>query len=516
MENIRPHSPINERNNDAPASSDATPRRVVAEIISIGDEITSGAILDTNAQYLSRSLSEIGVRVLYHSTIGDDYSAMTGAFALAFQRADVVVVTGGLGPTQDDLTRQVASQTLGGELTFDPDSFAHIERLFARRGRVMTESNKIQAYFPVGSQVIFNPNGTAPGFYFEGSRRCLGDSASLLSKLVASSFNVEDSAEKTTLQLQSEQDFIALFFPGVPAELREMWNGPNGRAAVERFADRLLEGRRPIYRSKTIRTFGAGESALEARLPDLIARDRVPTVGITAKESVISLRILAQGATEAECERQIEETSKFIYDRAGEFVFGEEDETLQSVVSRVLRAQCLKVGVLEWGSRGLLASKIENDVLSFARIFGESERDEFGRLFPAPIVETSPDASDAFSSACSSSSSDSISGRPADLFGPEKIVETEISDALRSTLNALPQDVAFCLAIGPYPNVSQFDATHYDNATSQSRQTVVALVDLRDSERPVVYLEKFVFGGHPAVVDALFTNRALDLLRRRQ
>jgi len=491
---------LNERdvvNRSADVST--TPRRIVAEIISIGDEITSGAILDTNAQYLSRSLSEIGVRVLYHSTIGDDFDAMTGAFALAFRRAEVVVVTGGLGPTQDDLTRQVASKTLGGELTFDSDSFAHIERLFARRGRVMTESNKIQAYFPAGSQVIFNPNGTAPGFYFEGSRSKLSDVAPR---------NNEISSEPTALQPKRQSDFIALFFPGVPAELREMWNGPNGRAAVERFANRLLDGARPIYRSKTIRTFGAGESALEARLPNLIARDRVPTVGITAHESVISLRILAEGATEAECERQIEETSKFIYDRAGEFIFGEEDETLQSVVSRVLRAQCLKVGVLEWGARGLLASKIDNDVLSFARIFGESERDEFARLFPTPssAVDQSVATADV-SQGCASP----LQGA----FGPEKIVETEISDALRSTLASLVPDVAFCLAVGPYPNAPEFDATSCDSAISQPRQTVVAVVDLRDPERSIVRLETFAFGGHPAVVDALFCNRALNALRNQ-
>lgn len=479
---------------DFAAKTVSSPRRIIAEIISIGDEITSGAILDTNAQYLSRSLSEIGVRVLYHSTIGDDYSAMTGAFALAFRRADVVVVTGGLGPTQDDLTRQVASQTLGGDLTFDPDSFAHIERLFARRGRVMTESNKIQAYFPAGSQIIFNPNGTAPGFYFEGSRSQLD---------AASRFPNEPSLP----QSDAKQDFIALFFPGVPAEMREMWNGPNGRAAVERFADRLLEGRRSVYRSKTIRTFGAGESALEARLPNLIARDRVPTVGITAKESVISLRILAEGSSEAECARQIDETSKFIYDRAGEFIFGEEDETLQSVVSRVLRAQCLKVGVFEWGTRGLLASKIENDVLSFARVFGESERDAFARLFPASVLAPS-DATSAISTA---SPSDVLPSQPRDLFGPEQVVETEISDALRSTLATLDADVAFCLAIGPYPVATDCGAD-----VSGSRQTTVAFVDLRDSERSVVRLETFPFGGHPAVVDALFCNRALDALRKYQ
>ncbi len=449
------------------------PRRIVAEIVSIGDEITSGSILDTNAQYLSRSLSEIGVRVLYHSTIGDDLEAMTEAFALAFRRAEVVVVTGGLGPTQDDLTREVASQTLNAELTFDPESFAHIERLFARRGRVMTESNKVQAYFPLGSQVIRNPNGTAPGFFFEGKRS----------------------------QTAAKKDFIALFFPGVPAELREMWNGPDGRAAVERFADRLLDGRRPIYRSKIIRTFGAGESALEARLPNLIARNRVPTVGITAKDAVISLRILAEGESAAECERQIEETSRFIYDRVGEFIFGEGDETLAQVVCRSLRAQCLRVGILEWGGRGFLATQIENDVLSFARIYGDSERDAFERLFPTPDAPL----------ANSVESRDNASGAT---FGPNRVVTTEISDALRSTLATLAPDVAFCLAVGPYPP-SPFDANASSAEVSES-QTVVALVDLRDRERPTVRLESFVFGGHPAVVDALFCNRALDALRKHQ
>lgn len=486
----------------------APPRRIIAEIISIGDEITSGAILDTNAQYLSRSLSEIGVRVLYHSTIGDDFDAMAGAFALAFRRAEVVVVTGGLGPTQDDLTRQVASQTLGAELTFDPDSFAHVERLFARRGRVMTESNKIQAYFPSGAQTIFNPNGTAPGFYFEGLRSQIRDTTpSNQVDAVSRSCSTVVSAQTQTTQSSILKDFIALFFPGVPAEMREMWNGPNGRAAVERFANRLLDGARPIYRSKTIRTFGAGESALEARLPNLIARDRVPTVGITAKDSVISLRILAEASSELECERQIEETSKFIYERAGEFIFGEEDETLQKVVSRVLRAQCLKVGVLEWGTRGLLASKIENDVLSFARIFGESERDAFARLFPTSAFGVGrSDATAVVSKGCAAS--------PQGTFGPEKIVESQISDALRSTLATLPPDVAFCLAVGPYPNAFDSAAPLCDCDVLQPRQTVVAFVDLRDPERSSVLLETYAFGGHPAVVDALFCNRALNALRK--
>ncbi|MBR5759796.1 MAG: competence/damage-inducible protein A, partial [Thermoguttaceae bacterium] len=134
--------------------------KIVAEIVSIGDEISTGAILDTNSQYLSQSLSEVGVRVLYHSTVGDDANAMIVAIATAIRRADVVVITGGLGPTQDDLTRQTVADVLGVALEFDHSSLDHVMNFFSRRGRQMPESNKIQAYFPKGSHIIHNPNGT--------------------------------------------------------------------------------------------------------------------------------------------------------------------------------------------------------------------------------------------------------------------------------------------------------------------------------------------------------------------
>ena len=127
---------MNGRNNETPREQR---RQTVAEIVSIGDEISTGAILDTNSQFLSQSLSEIGVRTLYHSTVGDDMDAMVEAFAVAFRRADVVVITGGLGPTQDDLTRQAAAKVLGVELEFDQASLEHMTSLFTRRGRKCLE-----------------------------------------------------------------------------------------------------------------------------------------------------------------------------------------------------------------------------------------------------------------------------------------------------------------------------------------------------------------------------------------
>src|SRR6266478_3238031 len=136
-----------------------------AEIISIGSELTTGQNLDTNAQWLSLRLAEIGIPVLWHTTIADDLDANRDAFRLATQRAQLVIATGGLGPTQDDLTREVLAQVAGVELVFDEPSFAHIREMFARRGRAMPERNRVQALFPAGAEPIPNPNGTAPGVW---------------------------------------------------------------------------------------------------------------------------------------------------------------------------------------------------------------------------------------------------------------------------------------------------------------------------------------------------------------
>ena len=464
----------------ASSSALARPKKIVAEIISIGDEISTGMILDTNSQYLSRSLSDVGVRVLYHSTIGDDMGAMVAAFATAFRRADVVVVTGGLGPTQDDLTRQAAAEVLGVGLEFDQASFEHTQKLFKRRGIEMPESNKIQAYFPKGSRPIFNPNGTAPGFIIDLPRE-----------------NLPKSPLDAVFPTSREGEFIALTFPGVPAEMKEMWAGEDGRAAVLRFVERLSGGKPTVYRAKLIHSFGAGESVVEARLPNLIARDHFPTVGITAKNSVITLRIFAEGESEEACEKQIDETSRVIYSKIGELVYGEDDETFSEVVCRNLRAQCRKVGVFEWGTRGVLAQTLQSDVLAFGRVFGEAERDDFARLFGDS--EATP-----FEKRQTSTNRETFS---ASFY----VEETRLAEELRrlGEAESRGQVVDYYLAIGPYPQEREVD----DDAL----QTVdVAFVDLRDKERPKLRRETFVFGGQPAMIDALFCNRALDMLRKFQ
>ena len=133
------------------------------EILAIGDEITSGQLLDTNSHWLSQRLEELGVRVHYHATVGDELEPIADAFRQAIGRADVVLATGGLGPTADDLTRDALARAADRPLVLDPPSLEHVRRLFARRGRPMPPQNEIQAMFPAGSRVIPNPHGTAPG-----------------------------------------------------------------------------------------------------------------------------------------------------------------------------------------------------------------------------------------------------------------------------------------------------------------------------------------------------------------
>jgi nicotinamide-nucleotide amidase len=146
-----------------------------AEIVSIGSELTSGQSLDTNSQWLSRELALIGVDVRWHTTLADDLDENVQAFAVARERADLVVITGGLGPTQDDLTRDALALLAGVELVFHEPSFEHIRQLFAARGRAMPERNRVQALFPAGSEPIANAMGTAPGIWMRvgkiGSRR---------------------------------------------------------------------------------------------------------------------------------------------------------------------------------------------------------------------------------------------------------------------------------------------------------------------------------------------------------
>lgn len=292
---------------------------MIAEVISIGDELTSGQRLDTNSQWLSQQLGDLGVRTVYHTTVADDLAANVRVFAQAVDRADLIVATGGLGPTADDLTREALAKVAGVELFLHEASLAHIRGLFARHKREMPERNIAQAMFPTGSRPIPNAKGTAPG----------------IDILIAGT---------------SDDHFARIFaLPGVPAEMQEMFAESVAPAIL------VMQPSPRVIRHRRIKCFGVGESQLESMLPDLIARGREPSVGITVHDATITLRITATGSSSAECYAAMEPTIATIRECLGELIFGEEEDELEHAVVRLLVSQQKSLATVEFGTRGLLA-----------------------------------------------------------------------------------------------------------------------------------------------------------------
>lgn len=290
-----------------------------AEVIAIGDELTSGQRLDTNSRWMAAELGVLGVPVGFHTTVPDTMEAGIEAFRLAASRADLVVVTGGLGPTADDLTRDVLAAVAGVPLDLSADALATVESRFSRRGMPMPESNRRQALFPRGSRIVPNPEGTAPGIDIDVPR---------------------------------PQGGVCRVFalPGVPAEMKPMW-----KASVEPAVLAMLPDRATIVQRR-IKCFGAGESAVEAMLPDMIRRGRDPLVGITAHEATITLRIAARGRDEAECLATMAPTEATIRACLGTIAYGVEDDEIEDAVLAAVAARGRTIATAESGTAGRVAA----------------------------------------------------------------------------------------------------------------------------------------------------------------
>lgn len=285
---------------------------MIAEVISVGSELTSGQSLDTNAAWISKRLSENGIVVGWHTTLADNMQSNVEALRIALTRARLIVMTGGLGPTLDDLTRDVVAKVANAPLVLDPDSLQRIEAMFQHRQRVMPPANRVQAMFPEGSRVIANPRGTAPGIWKE-----VGDR-------------------------------VIVCLPGVPREMYGMFE----EDVLPRVAERFGGGKVTVHR--VIRCFGAGESQIEAMLGDLTRRGRDPEIGITASQATISLRLSASAANADAARAALVPDAELIRQKLGDLVYGEGDDELQHVVARLLKENGKTLATAESCTGGLV------------------------------------------------------------------------------------------------------------------------------------------------------------------
>ena len=284
-----------------------------AEILTIGTEILLGDLVDTNSAYLGGRLAALGVSIYRHTTVGDNAERITAALREAASRADLVITTGGLGPTSDDLTNQCLGKAAGREMVEYSEARRHVDEMFRRFGRKPTPSNYKQALFPEGSKLIPNPVGTAMGAMLE-----------LDGALVAT-------------------------FPGVPGEMRRMFEDTLEPLIRERSEGAIV--------SRTLWFTGIGESALAEQVQHLLdASD--PTVAPLAGQGKVRLRITTRANTPEEAEKKITPVADEILSRLGDYYFGQDDETLESALGKLLTERGATLALAESCTGGLLAKRL--------------------------------------------------------------------------------------------------------------------------------------------------------------
>lgn len=286
-----------------------------AEIVGVGTEILLGQIANSNAQWISRRLADIGVDVLHHQVVGDNVDRIADAFRLALSRADVVIATGGLGPTQDDVTREGLAAALGVPLVRHPEIEEFLREKFRGFARHMPEMNLRQADVPEGARYILPDRGTAPGLACPAGER------------------------------------MVYAVPGVPAEMREMMEGTI-LSELE-----VLAGPAAIV-SRVLRATGIGESRVAELLDDLFRDSANPTVAFLASSGEVRVRLTAKGATRAEAEELIRPLAEEVERRIAPYVFTTGDEELEQAVGRLLRQRRLTVACAESLTGGGLASRL--------------------------------------------------------------------------------------------------------------------------------------------------------------
>ena len=317
-----------------------------AEIICVGTELLLGDILNTNAQYLSQQLAMLGISVMHQHVVGDNAGRLRELVSQAMQRSQLLIFSGGLGPTADDLTKETVAQAFGDPLQFDEEEWGKITSFFNRTHRPITENNRKQAMVPTHGHKLPNDRGTAPGCWFENDTCC------------------------------------AALMPGVPHEMKAMWE--------QQVRPLLLKKQNCALHSMTLRVLG-GESIIESQITDLLASAN-PTAAIYCKTGECEIRITAKGPDDANAEKMCREYSKNFYERLGSSIYDVDVPGLEYTVVHTLKERSLTVATAESLTGGTLAQRLTSvpgasSVLGFGYVTYSAKAKEQLLGVPAEVIE---------------------------------------------------------------------------------------------------------------------------------
>ena len=286
-----------------------------AEIIAIGTELLLGEIVDTNTAFIARALRDIGVNLFRTTTVGDNAIRIAQAIQQAFDRAEIVLTTGGLGPTVDDPTREAVALAMGVEVEYHPELWAQIQARFNRYGRIPTENNRRQAYIPIGATAVENPVGTAPAFFVDRNGK------------------------------------VIFSLPGVPSEMEYLLE----QAVIPYLRQRFhLQG---IIKTRVLHTAGVGESVIDDRIGDLEELVN-PTVGLAAHSGQVDVRITAKADSIEEADMMIDKVDDELRKRLGKWIYGVDHETLEGSAMQSLERHGWNLVVVEAGLGGNLIHRL--------------------------------------------------------------------------------------------------------------------------------------------------------------
>ncbi len=285
---------------------------ITAETISIGTELLLGELTDTNSVYIAQQLRNIGINLFFMASVGDNQQRISSTIQLGLSRADLIITCGGLGPTVDDITRQAVAEATQRPLEFSPDLMEQITARFSRFNITMSENNRRQAFIPEGAIVIENPVGTAPSFIVEHEGK------------------------------------VVISLPGVPREMKYLME----HAVIPYLRKRYQLG---IIKARILKTAGIGESQLDEHIGSELLNASNPTIGLAAHNGYIDVRITAKADTVDAADEMIASTEAVLKQRVGDYIFGYDQDRIETVLIRDLREQGLKIGICEAGLEGAVS-----------------------------------------------------------------------------------------------------------------------------------------------------------------